>query len=169
MEQQQQALQVAQQESAQEEGNMESVLFVDPTPAMHEQMEQTLQGLFVLRHVGTAAEAVEAIGRQRPNLIISEVDLPDGSGLELCEWVRAHPATNGIPFLLLTTRAEIDDKVAGFLAGADDYVVKPIDARFFSARIRLLFRLKSLAQQPPSSNVPPPQPRQPRPERFGSE
>ena len=169
MEQQQQALQVAQQESAQEEGNMESVLFVDPTPAMHEQMAQTLQGLFVLRHAGTAAEAVEAIGRQRPNLIISEVDLPDGSGLELCEWVRAHPATNGIPFLLLTTRAGIDDKVAGFLAGADDYVVKPIDARFFSARIRLLFRLKSLAQQPPSSNVPPPQPRQPRPERFGSD
>ncbi len=148
---------------------MESVLFVDPTPAMHEQIEQTLQGLFVLRHVRTAAEAVEAIGRQRPNLIISEVDLSDGSGLELCEWVRAHPETNGIPFLFLTSRAQIDDKVAGFLAGADDYVVKPIDARFFSARVRLLFRLKALAQQPPSGSVPPPQPRQPRPERFGTE
>ncbi len=134
---------------------MESVLFVDPAPAMHQQIEQTLQGLFVLRHARTAAEAVEAIGRQRPNLIISEVDLPDRSGLELCEWVRANPATTGIPFLLLTSRAAIDDKVAGFLAGADDYVVKPIDARFFSARVRLLFRLKALAQQPPSGNMPP--------------
>lgn len=163
MEQQQQALQVAQQQSArQEEGNMESVLFVDPTPAMHEQIEQTLHGLFVLRHARTAAEAVEAIGRQRPNLIISEVDLPDGSGLELCEWVRANQATNEIPFLLLTSRSEIDDKVAGFLAGADDYVVKPIDARFFSARVRLLFRLKALSQQPPSGNIPPPHPSHPR-------
>ncbi len=140
---------------------MESVLFVDPTTAMHEQMEQTLQGLFVLRHARTAAEALEAVGRQRPNLIISEVDLPDRSGLELCEWVRAHAETSGIPFLFLTSRAEIDDKVAGFLAGADDYVVKPIDVRFFSARVRLLFRLKALAQKPPSGNLAPPHPPNP--------
>lgn len=174
MEQQQQALRVAQQEPTyQEEGNMESVLIVDPDAAMHEQIEQVLQGFFVLRHARTAGEAVEAIGRQRPNLIISEVNLPDKSGLELCEWLRAHPATAGIPVLLLTSRAEIHDKVAGFLAGADDYVVKPIDPRFFSARVRLLFRLKALEQKPPSGNLPPPQPPggspPPRPERFGTE
>ncbi len=132
---------------------MESVLIVDPDFAIHEQIEQMLHDLFMLRHVATAAEAVEAIGRQRPNLIISEVELPDRSGLELCEWLRANAATARIPILLLTTRSEINDKVSGFLAGADDYVVKPIDPRFFSARIRLLFRLKALEQkQPPGSN-----------------
>ena len=125
---------------------------------MHEQLEQVLDGLFVLRHARTAGEAVEAVGRQRPNLVISEVDLPDGSGLQLCEWLRSQQATAGIPILLLTSRAEINDKVAGFLAGADDYVVKPVDPRFFSARVRLLFRLKALEQKPPSSNLAPPQP-----------
>ena len=170
MEQRQQTLREAQQEQAhQEEGLMESVLIVDPDVAVHEQLEQMLQGLFVLRHARTAAEALDAIGRQRPNLIISEVDLLDSSGLELCEWVRGNAATARIPFLLLTTRSEINDKVAGFLAGADDYVVKPIDARFFSARIRLLFRLKALEQKPSPGNTSPPQPPGspfPRPERF---
>src|ERR1051326_3576118 len=153
MEQQRQTLREAQQEQAhQEEGFMESVLIVDPDVAVHEQLEEMLQGLFALRHARTAAEAWDAIGRQRPNLIISEVDLPDRSGLELCEWVRSNAATARIPFLLLTTRSEIDDKVSGFLAGADDYVVKPVDPRFFSARIRLLFRLKALEQKQPPGN-----------------
>jgi DNA-binding response OmpR family regulator len=167
MEQQQQAQRLAQQERAhQEEGSMEGVLIVDADVAVHQELEQTLREFFVLRHAMTATEALEAIGRQRPNLIISEVDLPDRSGLELCEWVRANPATARLPFLLLTTRAEINDKVAGFLAGADDYVVKPIDPRFFSARIRLLFRLKALEQKSPPGNAAPPQPPgppQPRP------
>lgn len=155
MEQQQQALRVTQRELVhQEEGFMESVLIVDPDVAVHEQIEQILHDVFMLRHVATAAEAVEAIGRQRPNLIISEVELPDRSGFELCEWLRASTATARIPILLLTTRSEINDKVAGFLAGADDYVVKPVDPRFFSARIRLLFRLKALEQkQPPGNNT----------------
>ena len=153
MEQQQQALRVTKGEPVfQEEGFMESVLIVDPEVAVHEQLEQTLHDLFVLRHARTAAEALDAIGRQRPNLIISEVDLPDRTGLELCEWLRANTPTARIPILLLTSRAEINDKVAGFLAGADDYVVKPIDPRFFSSRIRLLFRLKAL--EPPGNGSP---------------
>jgi len=128
---------------------MESVLFADPDIAMHEQIVQTLLADFALRHARTAAETLESIGRLRPDVLISEVDLPDMSGLRLCEQLRADPATRGLPILLLTTRASIHDKVAGFLAGADDYVVKPFDPRFFSARIRLLFRLKVLQQKHP--------------------
>ncbi|HEY7350111.1 MAG TPA: response regulator transcription factor [Ktedonobacterales bacterium] len=168
MEQQSKTRQEAQQESVhQGEWQMESVLFVDPESDMHEQMEQMLQDLFVLRHARTAREAWDALGRQLPGLMISEVDLPDQNGLELCEQVRANQAAAGLPILLLTTRAGIGDKVAGFMAGADDYVVKPIDPRFFSARVRLLFRLKALDQRPsqqgtlsppPSPSSPPPQP-----------
>jgi DNA-binding response OmpR family regulator len=168
MEEQEQTQQAAQQEEA----VMESVLIVDPEMALHEQMEQMLQEFFVLRHARTRAEALEAIGRQRPHLLISEVDLPDGSGLDLCEWLRANPATARMPILLLTHRAEINDKVAGFLAGADDYVVKPVDPRFFSARVRLLFRLKALEQKPPSGSAsfpPPAGPLSPRPERLPKE
>lgn len=151
---------------------MESVLIVDPQMVMHEQVDQVLQDLFVLRHARTAAELLEEIERQLPDLIISEVDLPDMSGLELCERLRADPSTAGLPIVLLTTRGGINDKVAGFLAGADDYVVKPIDPRFFSARIRLLFRLKALEQKHPlrdtASPSHPPAAPPPRPENFGT-
>lgn len=153
-EQHQRILRGIQQEAVQqEEEQMESVLFVDPEIPMHEQMDLVLHDLFALRHATTAAEALEALSRQRPHLLVSEVDLPDGSGLELCEQVRANPRTAELPILLLTTRAEIEDKVAGFLAGADDYVVKPIDPRFFGARLRLLLRLKNLERQPLPANV----------------
>lgn len=98
----------------------------------------------------TAAEALESIKQSVPALLISEIDLPDLSGLALCEQVRAQPATRKLPIIFLTSRSGIGEKVAGFHAGADDYLVKPIDRRFFSARVRLLFRIKALDQQRPS-------------------
>lgn len=151
---------------------MDSVLLVDPDVAMHEQVQHLLQGVFVVRLARTAAAGLEAIERQRPDVLISEVDLPDMSGLHLCEQLRAQPPTAGLPILLLTTRAGIGDKVAGFMAGADDYVVKPIDPRLFGARLRLLLRLKTLDQNPPPGSVSPPHPPSSPPfgpEGFGSD
>ena len=164
MEQQPATVQMARQGPAQqEEGELDSVLLVDPDMAMHEQVQQTLHGIFVVRLARTAAAGLESIERQRPDLLISEVDLPDMSGLHLCEHLRAQPPTAGLPILLLTTRAGIGEKVAGFMAGADDYVVKPIDPRYFGARLRLLLRLKALDQNPPQprSSSPPHPPSSP--------
>lgn len=174
MEQQPAIVQVAQQEPAhQEEGQMDSVLLVDPDAAMQQQVQQTLHGVFVVRLARTAAAALEAIDRQRPDLLISEVDLPDMSGLKLCEQLRAQSATAGLPILFLTTRAGIGEKVAGFMAGADDYVVKPIDPRYFGPRLRLLLRLKALDQKSslPGSASPPHPPSTPptRPGGFGTD
>jgi len=127
---------------------MERVLFVDSDSAMQGKVAQALQDVFVLRYAQTGTEALGSLQRRLPDLIVSEVDLPDMSGLALCERLRADPATSGLPILLLTTRADIRDKVAGFMAGADDYVVKPFDPRFFSSRLRLLLRLKGMRQKP---------------------
>jgi DNA-binding response OmpR family regulator len=82
----------------------------------------------------------------RPDIIISEVLLAEGSGLDLCRSVRSMPALRHLPIMLLTSLTTIQDKVAGFDAGADDYVVKPFDARHLLARIRLLARIKRLEQ-----------------------
>ncbi len=140
-----------------------SVLFVDPAAALREQVGALLQGLFEVRYAATAAEALAALGRSLPDLLVLEVDLPDANGLELCEQLRANPATRGLPILFLTARGSIEEKVAGFQAGADDYVVKPPSQRFFSSRLRLLLRIKELqkksytgpeepASSPPSPN-----------------
>ena len=124
-----------------------SVLFVDPAQPMHQRIIQELGSLYEVRHALTAAEALDSIHHRPPDMLITEIDLPDMSGFALCEQVRSQSATTGLPILVLTARDGIMDKINGFQAGADDYLVKPINPRFFSARVRLLFRIKALEQK----------------------
>jgi DNA-binding response OmpR family regulator len=121
-----------------------SVLLVDGNPASREHVREALGAQCVVRFASGMGEALAALQTQLPDLLVSEVDLADGSGLQLCEAIRATPTLKRLPIMLLTDRASINDKVAGFQAGADDYVVKPVDARLFHARVRLLDRIKRI-------------------------
>ncbi len=79
-----------------------------------------------------------------PDILIIEVALDGENGLDLCRYVRSLSSFNSLPIMLLTSLTTFQDKVAGFNAGADDYVVKPFDAYHLKARIRLLVRIKHL-------------------------
>ncbi len=120
------------------------VLVVDHNPKARERLHVALGDDYSLRFVNSECEALEAVRQEPPDLIVSEVDLQDGDGFSLCERMREQPETEHLPFMLVTERASIQDKVAGFQAGADDYIVKPVDTRLFRARIRLLYRIKGL-------------------------
>ena len=133
------------------QGRQLSVLVVEGNPSARERVRQALGDGYSLRFVYGAREALDAVRREAPDLVVSEVDLPEGDGLHLCEQVRNLPGVSQLPIMLLTSRASITDKVAGFQAGADDYVVKPLDLRLFKARIRLLFRIKGLER--PRSDI----------------
>lgn len=121
-----------------------SVLVVEGNPAARERVRQALGETYELCFVGGVTEALDAVCSGGFDLVVSEVDLPDGNGLRLCEQMRRQPGVEHLPILLLTSRSSIQDKVAGFQAGADDYVVKPLDLRLFHARVRLLYRIKGL-------------------------
>lgn len=121
-----------------------SLLVVEGSPAARERIRQALGETYVLRFVSGVTEALDAVRANVFDLVVSEVDLPEGNGLFLCEQMRRLPGTERLPIMLLTSRASIHDKVAGFQAGADDYVVKPFDLRLFNARLRLLYRIKGL-------------------------
>jgi DNA-binding response OmpR family regulator len=92
-------------------------------------------------------EAREYLRAYVPDIVISEVVLGQESGLELCRFIRNTSSIRHIPIMLLTSMTTLQDKIAGFDAGADDYVIKPFDARHFMARIRLLARMKRIEQQ----------------------
>jgi len=92
-------------------------------------------------------EARQHLSKHIPDLVICEVLLGQESGLELCRFIRSTPALRHLPIMLLTSMTTLQDKIAGFDAGADDYVIKPFDARHFVARIRLLARMKRFEQQ----------------------
>ena len=120
------------------------VLLVDSDPYAREKVQQALETGFVLRSARSLEEAELALAAYAPDVLVCEVVLLDASGLDLCRKVRHSPELRHLPIMLLTTRSTLQDKIAGFEAGADDYVVKPFDAGHLIARIRLLARLKRL-------------------------
>jgi len=122
-------------------------LLVDPDPGACMKMQQALDDSIVLRSATTIAEARRFLAEGPPDVLICEVSIGPESGLELCRYIRSTPSLNALPIMLLTSLATLQDKIAGFEAGADDYVVKPFDARHLVARIRLLSRIKRLEQK----------------------
>jgi DNA-binding response OmpR family regulator len=90
--------------------------------------------------------ALELCRRERPDLIILDIMLPDADGLDLCKRIRANPETASIPLIFLTARASETDRIVGLELGADDYIVKPFFVRELIARVKVHFR----GQQPPS-------------------
>ncbi|MFN8050737.1 MAG: response regulator transcription factor [Acidimicrobiales bacterium] len=88
-------------------------------------------------------EALEAVGRQLPDVVVMDVMMPNVDGLTACRLMRErHPA---LPILMLTARHEVADRVAGLDAGADDYLVKPFALDELLARLRALVRRTSVS------------------------
>jgi two-component system response regulator RegX3 len=85
----------------------------------------------------TAADAVELGRRVRPDLVLLDLMLPDGSGFDVCRELRA---ASPVPIIILSARGEEADRIVGLELGADDYVVKPFSAREVIARIRAVLR-----------------------------
>ena len=123
------------------------ILLVDDDPGACERIQQALGSGFHLDHARSLIEARQRLLEYIPDIVICEVLLGNESGLELCHFIRSNPSFHYLPIMLLTSLTTLQDKIAGFDAGADDYVVKPYDARHLMARIRLLTRMKNLEQQ----------------------
>lgn len=86
----------------------------------------------------TWTKAQEIISKNQPNLIILDIMLPDGDGLEICRYLRKE--FPWIPIIMLTAKDKISDKVIGLESGADDYVVKPFETLELLARIKACLR-----------------------------
>jgi two-component system, OmpR family, response regulator RegX3 len=89
------------------------------------------------RVTGSAPEAISLAAELQPDLILLDVMLSDGSGLDVCREVRRD---SSVPIIMLTARGDETDRVVGLELGADDYVVKPFSARELVARIRAVLR-----------------------------
>lgn len=82
----------------------------------------------------TIASAEQALRSSCPALVLVDWNMPDGSGRDLCGWIRA--GWKDLPVILLTVRDDPGDIVSAFQSGADDYVVKPFELSVLSSRIR---------------------------------
>jgi len=91
-------------------------------------------------------EAKAQIAQQQPDILLLEPDLPGGDGLDWVRQLRHDPATRAMIIVCVTHRATVRDKVAGFRAGVDDYIVQPVDLETFPYRLILLTRIARIRQ-----------------------
>ena len=86
----------------------------------------------------TGAQALVKAENESPDLIILDVMLPDIDGYEVCRRLRANPQTARLPIIMFTAKTQVTDKVAGFQAGADDYLTKPIHPAELTTRVQAM-------------------------------
>ncbi len=93
--------------------------------------------------------ALHIIRRERPDLVLLDLLLPDRDGWEVTRVVRGDPGLTGLPVIILTARADDQDKIVGLELGADDYVTKPFNPREVVARVRAVLRRAQGEALPP--------------------
>jgi two-component system cell cycle response regulator len=92
-------------------------------------------------------EALERIKAQHPDIVLLDVMMPGMDGFEVCERIRADPATMHIPVIMVTALSDATDRVRGLEAGADDFLTKPVNDVALFARVRSLVRLKMMMDE----------------------
>lgn len=118
-----------------------TVLLVEDDPEVAGLVREALSsGDFVFVNSASYEEGWKAFESLRPAIIILDVGLPDKSGLEFCKAVRAHDTLGATPVIMLTGKGELRDKTSGFDAGADHYLVKPIEVKELRLWVSALMR-----------------------------
>jgi two-component system, OmpR family, response regulator MprA len=115
------------------------ILVVDDEPAVQQALTRALSlERYEVAHAADGLQALECLAGAAYEAIVLDISMPRLDGLEVCRRLRA--GGDRTPVLMLTARGEIDDRVAGLDAGADDYLVKPFALRELMARLRALLR-----------------------------
>ncbi len=114
------------------------LLIIDDDVALNELLHEYLERFgHRLAAATTATDGIRLLRRDRPDLLILDVMLPDADGMELCRAIRRE---SDIPIVMLTARGDVPDRVLGLEFGADDYVPKPFEPRELVARVETLMR-----------------------------
>ena len=117
------------------------VLIVEDEPEIAELIEFHAERAGMrARTIHSGKLALELIRREKPDVIVRDLMLPDLDGLEVCRRLKQSDDTRGIPIVMVTAKGEEADIVAGIELGADDYVTKPFSPRVLMARLRNVLR-----------------------------
>ena len=125
---------------------MATVLLVEDDAGARQGLELALRGLgYDVRPAGSGEAALAGLGESGADVVVLDVMLPGIDGFEVCRRLRRD---SDVPVIMLTARGDDFDVVGGLEAGADDYVVKPVEPRVLDARIRAVLRRMARADAP---------------------
>ena len=114
------------------------VLCVDDAPDLLALMGKALGDEYRVITADNAGDAISAaMGEPRPDLVLLDIDMPDVTGLEVCQALKGEPQTASIPVVFLTARSGMQEQVEGLEQGAVDYITKPFNAFVLRARVRI--------------------------------
>jgi len=124
------------------------ILVVDDSLTIRMQIKELLEdkGLEVLL-AEDGEKCLAVLEKEKPDVILLDVILPEMDGIEVCRRIKSDEALKEIPVLILTTVSDVENKVKGLNAGADDYVIKPFEAVELIARVNSILRTKEMLHQ----------------------
>jgi len=118
------------------------IVLADDNADMRAYVRELLAPHYRIELAADGKQAISAAQRERPDLILSDVMMPQMNGFELLTAVRADPSLRNVPVVLLSARAGEDARIEGLDAGADDYLIKPFSARELLARVGAILELE---------------------------
>jgi DNA-binding response OmpR family regulator len=120
---------------------MKKIVLVEDDVDLHALLKYNLEKEgFQLVGSHTGKGVVELCVREKPDLIVLDIMLPDADGLDICKRLRSHPEIQATPLIFITARASEADRIVGLELGANDYIVKPFFVREVIARIKVQLR-----------------------------
>jgi DNA-binding response OmpR family regulator len=129
------------------------ILVVDDSTLVAEAVKAKLEANnYDVQLAFSGEEALDKVTAEVPDLMILDVYMPGIDGFEVCRRLREKPETQSLPIVMLSSRGNIKEKLAGFRVGADDYLVKEFDLLDLPYRVKLVFRLRGLDDEESKSN-----------------
>lgn len=120
---------------------MKILIIEDDHSLLENTRVQFIKAGFGVDTAATAEEGLSLLNTNEYDSIVLDINLPDGSGFEICEKVRKQENTT--PIIIMTARDSVNEKIQGLDLGADDYVLKPVDSQELIARVKALIRRNS--------------------------
>ena len=124
-----------------------TVLLADDNADMREYVSGLLRGRFNLIEAGTGTTALAEAEKNLPDLVLTDIMMPEMDGFALLAALRQNPATRNIPVIMLSARAGEEARIGGVNAGADDYLTKPFSARELLARVDAQLKLAKMRRE----------------------
>lgn len=118
---------------------MKKILVVDDDKILRAVLQHTLeQEGYQVTIVSSGANAIKSFDDDTPDIVISDVSMPEMDGFEFCRQLRSRPSGQLVPFIFLSARGDIEDRIQGHSIGADDYLTKPFEIKELLAKIEAL-------------------------------
>jgi len=128
-------------------GDRQVVLIVEDNPDVRLYIRDQLIENYVVMEAGNGKQGLEMAVETTPDLVISDIMMPEMDGREFCRLVKSNEKTSHIPVVLLTAKADQSDKLEGLSLGADDYLIKPFDTRELQVRVANLIEQRRHLQE----------------------